>query len=128
MKYQTLLWQFCFPEGYPHLRNVTIQKYILLIKGTLAKWLVSLFLFGSLLKIDGLPKYPKDYDNGYWGKSSNLFSGFSLYLKLCRRFREKLNKFNKNLHFGRACYFCRGPPDCRCFLPPFTTITGGNYV
>ena len=104
---------FNFPDAPPRQRLKISQKLIFPRKGARkAIWpIVSLFIF------DSLPQYPILFGIGYWGKPSNRFDGIAFFPKLCDRHRKKAKQFNKSLHFGRAWYLCRGPPDCRCFHP-----------
>ena len=113
LKDYTQLKYSYFSDAPPRQRLKTSQKLISQRKGTRkAIWpIVSLSIF------DGLPQYPISLDNGYWGKLSKEYNCIRVFPELCDTHRKKAKKFKKSLHFGRAWYFCRGPPDCRCFHP-----------
>lgn len=50
----------------------------------------------------------------YHGKLSNLEDSLQVFFFFQSQKAKNVEKLRKNLQYGRAWYFCRGPPDCRC--------------
>ena len=85
-------------------------------------FVVSLFMF------DSLSEYPTKNCRGYSDKPPNCKDILSDFLFSSVKNTRNIEKFPKSSHFSGYQYFCRGPPDCRCFRHSTSTITGGNHV
>ena len=79
------------------------------------------------LLLDSFSQYLTNGDIRYWEKLSNAFTAVLPLSKFFASRQKNDEILTKSSHFGKAWYFCRGPPDCRCpqTIHPLT-IAGGQ--